>query len=45
MAEKQTIAARIKIYRDSKGFTQRAFERLCGLSNMYLDKIKTPANS
>lgn len=39
MAENQTISERIKIFRDSKGINPKKFERLCGLSNAYLDKV------
>lgn len=38
MPDNQFISDRIKIYRDSKGYSPKAFERLCGLSNAYLDK-------
>lgn len=40
MSDKQTISERIKFYRDQKGYSAKAFEKLCGLSNAYLDKTK-----
>ncbi|MBW8326580.1 MAG: hypothetical protein K0M50_17580 [Prolixibacteraceae bacterium] len=40
MSDSQSISERIKIYRDQKGYSAKAFEKLCGLSNAYLDKTE-----
>lgn len=45
MSDTLTIAERIKLYRDSKGYGKGEFEKLCSLSNGYLNSISTPSAS
>lgn len=42
MADLKTVSERIKYYRDSIGVTPKEFERKCGLTNKYLDNVRTP---
>lgn len=43
MADNQTIADRLNAFRESKGIRKARFERICGLSNGYLNSIRTPS--
>jgi len=43
MIDNQSVSDRLKKYRDSKGYKKSHFERMCGLSNGYLNSVSVPS--